>query len=567
MEDLQAVLDDGTPRETEVRDLDGRCFFMRILPFRAEDEIKGVVLSLIDISGLDEARERISQLSAIVESSDDAIISKALDGTILSWNAGAERLYGYSAAEAIGQDISLIIPPEYLDQARSWSESLRRGEVLAPMEVERVTKDGHRIQVFLTVSAIKSPSGDVIGASAIAHDITELKAVRRAKEDSDRRIRLLLESTAEAIYGLDNDGNCTFANPACVHTLGYGSADELLGKNMHALIHHTREDGAPLASQECPIHHGLQAGQPVHVEEDLLWRRDGSNFYAEIWSHPMIVDGAAVGAVVTYVDSTSRKQAVDQLREEVHRREQFLAMLSHELRNPLSAIRVATRVLSSPSVSEEADRDSRRVIERQTSHINRLLDDLLDVSRMTQNKITLNKSLIDLRATVEDAVQSVQSLAVEDEIEIEVALPNEPLWVEGDAVRLQQIQANLLTNAIKYSPGGERVRLEMMRQDDHASIRVLDNGDGIEADLLEHIFEMFVQADVTLDHSHGGMGVGLTLVQKLVDLHGGSVSARSEGRGQGSVFEVRLPLARKRSPPPPRNPPKILRRSRRSTSS
>jgi two-component system CheB/CheR fusion protein len=174
--------------------------------------------------------------------------------------------------------------------------------------------------------------------------------------------------------------------------------------------------------------------------------------------------------------------------------------------------------------------------------MNRLLDDLLDVSRITQNKIALNKTEIDLRSTVEDAVQSVQSLADDHSITVEISLPDESLPIIGDAARLQQVQANLLTNAIKYSPAGSRVQLTHCREDQSAVIRVSDKGSGITPDLLDSVFDMFVQSDHTLDRAHGGMGVGLTLVRNIVELHDGSVTAQSDGPGNGSLFIVRLPI-------------------------
>lgn len=620
------------------------------------------------LKSLTEATQFLRQelLSSIVDSHHDAIISKDLSGTIQSWNAGAERLFGYSAEEAIGQNVSIIVPDQRLQEVHDWFARLRRGERVDAAEVEWLASDGRRVHISLTISPIKDQTGEIVGASALARDITELKRTRLEKEAGDVRNRLLLEATAEAIYGLDNEGNCSFVNPSCVKLLGYESAEDMLGRNMHQLIHHSHPDGSPFPVQECPVYQAFLSGRRVHLDEEVVWRKDRRPVFVEIWSYPMIgEDEQIVGAVVTLIDVaerkraeetraylsaivessydaiisktldgvvtswnraaellygytaeemigqtvrrlvapdrhdeadeilerlrrgeqvkqfetvrvrkdgtlidvsltispikdargklvggstiardiTERRRAEEEIREGVRRRDQFLAMLSHELRNPLSAVRTATRVLNSANITQEQDKESRRVIERQTAHMTRLLDDLLDVSRITQRKIKLRKSLVDLRKTVEDAVQSVRVLADERRIDIEVDVSEDPLWVHGDAARLQQVQANLLTNAVKYSPPGSRVQLSLLPEHAFAVVRVADCGAGIAPEMLDRVFEMFVQSEEALARSDGGMGVGLTLVRNLVELHGGTVVAHSEGLGRGSEFEVRLPLA------------------------
>ena len=221
-------------------------------------------------------------------------------------------------------------------------------------------------------------------------------------------------------------------------------------------------------------------------------------------------------------------------------------MLSHELRNPLSAVRTATRLLSSQNVDKETDRQSRRVIDRQTSHMTRLLDDLLDISRVTQNKIQLNLISIDVRSAIHEALESVATLANSRDLKIRTESRNEGLAVNADPGRLQQVLTNLLTNAVKYSAPGSSVNVITERDDNEAVIRVIDEGAGIDPELLSSVFDLFIQSDTTLDRSQGGMGVGLTLVRQLVELHGGTVSAKSQGIGKGSEFEVRLPVTDRR---------------------
>lgn len=545
LQDLWAVLDDGNPREFEVPDKNGRVYFMRMLPYRAsEDDIRGVVLALIDITVLEQARGEVRKLSAIVESSRDAIISTTLDGKILSWNDGAAALYGYSADDIIGRDIFILVPDDQMEDAKALIDRVKNDIPVGAMETERVCQSGARIYVSMTLSPIRDGAGAIRGVSSISRDVTALTNAQIEKARSDEQVRMLLEYTGEAIYGVDENGNCTFVNPACVELMGYRTADEILQRNVHDLLHHTDSDGVTCDGTTCRLTQSFTSGQHVSLAEELLWRKDGSSFLAELSSHPILKNSRPVGAVVTFRSIDERKETTRKLKLEIDRREQFLAMLSHELRNPLSAVRTATRVLNAPNVSPEMVASSRSVIDRQTAHMTTLLDDLLDVSRITHNRIALNRERVDVSQTIEDAVQSVSSLAINSDITIVTKYPDVPVMVMGDVHRLQQVQANLLTNAIKYSTAGKQVVIALCRENDQAVVRVTDWGVGIPQELLGgRIFEMFFQSDETLDRSQGGMGVGLTLVKTLVELHDGSVAASSKGVGKGSQFTIRLPLA------------------------
>ncbi len=247
--------------------------------------------------------------SAIVDSSADAIISRALDGAITSWNEGAEELYGYSADEAIEGGVGLILPVGIEKEDGKILRAVRAGHRVDQFESKRRRKDGEIVSVSVAVSPILDADGQVIGSSMVERNITELVETRQELQATEQHSRLLLESTAEAIYGIDLDGNCTFCNPSCVQMLGYDSADELLGRNMHRCIHHTRPDGSPYANEECRIYLAFRQGEGSHVDDEVLWRKDGTAFPAEYWSYPISRDGETVGAVVTFIDITERKQA------------------------------------------------------------------------------------------------------------------------------------------------------------------------------------------------------------------------------------------------------------------
>jgi two-component system CheB/CheR fusion protein len=273
-----------------------------------------------------------------------------------------------------------------------------------------------------------------------------------------------------------------------------------------------------------------------------LWRADGTSFPAEYWSHPILRNGEVIGAVVTFLDITERKRAEQEVQDGVRRREQFLAMLSHELRNPLAAILSATHVLENAQWTDAACNEAGQVVARQANHMARLLDDLLDVARITRGRIVLRKEPIDLRDTTRSAIEALRPFMAEHKTQLSVSITDQPLPVMGDPARLQQVQANLLSNASKYSDPGSQVRLEVQRDGANAVIRVVDNGRGIDPAMLPRIFDLFMQGEQSLARSDGGLGIGLTLLRSLVELHDGRVEAHSDGPGHGSSFTVTLPL-------------------------
>jgi two-component system CheB/CheR fusion protein len=553
MTDVERVLREGVAIEAQTWDKRGRCYFLRILPYRARTRDKseapaallpdGVVLTLTDISPLEQARAKLAQLSAIVESADEAIIGKSLDGIITSWNNGALRLYGYTAEEAVGRHASFLAPPGMKEAIDPILRQVREGRPVERIETHRLRKDATIVDVSVTYSPIFDSSGTITGVSAISRDITQLVRARQEIAEREERIRLLLDSTAEAIYGIDLSGVCTFCNSACARLLGYQTPADLIGKQMHPLTHHTRADDTPYPPEQSPIYRAMRNREGAHVDNEVLWRADGTSFPAEYWSHPIIRNSEVIGAVVTFLDITERRQAEKEVQDGVRRREQFLAMLSHELRNPLAAILSATRLLDNGVLADESAREAGFVVERQARHMARLLDDLLDVARITRGRIVLRNERLDLRETTRSAVESLGPFMAEHATRLIHEMDEQPIPVFGDPTRLQQIQANLLGNASKYSPPGSEVRLEVRRDGEHALIRVSDAGRGIEPDILPRIFELFVQGRQSIERPEGGLGIGLTLAKSLVELHQGTVKAESAGLGLGSVFTVRLPLA------------------------
>ncbi|MCA9153175.1 MAG: PAS domain S-box protein [Planctomycetales bacterium] len=534
--DLELVLRDGKSLEREVRTVQDDHYFMRVLPYRVANRIEGIVLSLIDISTIVEARQRLSHLSAIVESSKDAIISMDLNGKILSWNHGAELLYGFSSSEAVGQDErTLTIPKSGLPEMERLLHRVCLGEHVESVDAEFMRKDGSAVFASLTLSPIRVADGSIAAVSSIARDMTE----RRRLEQMFRRT---FDSMPAGMVMCNSEGQIVLVNNRVLELFGYRD-DELRGALVETLV--------PERYQERHVSHRRRyfaesMGRLMGEGRELFGRRkDGSEFPVEVGISRVETDeGFFVLAAIA--DITARRDATEALRDEIDRRERFLAMLSHELRNPLNAVRNASHLLSSgPDVVMA--KEAVAIIGRQTHHMTRLLDDLLDVSRITRDRISLNLEQVDLRNVLDEAVEAVQPLASEGSVIIERDFCLEPVVIEADHSRLEQVVSNLLTNAVKYSNEGGRVTLRLEKNTSHATVFVRDKGVGISSEMLPRIFDLFVQADTTLDRSKGGIGVGLTLARKLVQMHGGSISAHSDGVGQGSEFEVVLPLVKKSS--------------------
>jgi len=367
-----------------------------------------------------------AELAAIVESSEDAIISEDGQGIITSWNKGAERLYGYTAEEIVGKHVSLLHLVEQSEELPNLLEKLRRGERIQPYQTVRLRKDGSRVDVSLSVSPIRDGEGRVIGAAKIARDI----------------------------------------------------------------------------------------GPQKRLEGEL------------------------------------RRQA-EELAEAHRQKDQFLAMLAHELRNPLAPLQTGVHILRQPQTPSEIRQRIHDMMERQLRHLSRLIDDLLDVSRILRGKVQLRTESLDLRQLAHTVAEDRRPVLEQAGLELLVDIPETPVWVRGDPTRLTQILNNLLDNSVKFAKGRHKVQV-CVRSDgaqQQAVLSVRDEGIGIEPELLPRLFTPFFQADRSLDRSRGGLGLGLAMVKGLAELHGGSVEASSAGSGQGAEFTVRLPWEARLMPP------------------
>ena len=480
------------------------------------------------------AQKAHARLAAIIETSDDAIISKSLDGVIETWNAGAARIFGYTAAEAVGKQITLVIPSELIEEEAEILARLRRGERIEHFETVRATKDGRRINVSLSISPLRDAHGNLIGASKIARDITSRKHAEIALRESEHRFATFMQALPGLAWIKDLQGRYVFINDAAQAPFGK-SRGALYGKTDDELF--SPETAAQFKQND---QDALSTPRGIEVIESLQ-HEDGIHY--SIVSKFPIPDAEGKAAYVggVAIDITERMRAEEALRQADRRKDEFLATLAHELRNPLAPIRNAVQLLRLDA-SGGTIQSAIEMLERQTTQMVRLIDDLLDVSRVSRGKIELRRERIELASVVNHAVEAARSHDA-DGHELTVTLPSEPIYLNADPIRLTQVIGNLLNNAYKFTPLGGCIRLLVERKDEHVVIRVQDTGIGIAADQLPHIFEMFSQVDTSLERSRAGLGIGLSLVQRLVELHGGTVEAHSKGIGLGAEFIIRLPMS------------------------
>jgi PAS domain S-box-containing protein len=499
------------------------------------------------------ARERASQqadidrarLAAIVESSDDAIVSKTLDGVITSWNPGAERMFGWTAAEAVGRHITLIIPKERHGEEADVLAALRRGERVDHFETVRVAKDGHLLSVSLTVSPIRDATGRVVGASKIARDIT----ARQQGELDRARLGAIVESSDDAIIGKTLAGFITSWNPSAERIFGWTAA-EAVGCHISLIVPEERR------VEEAEVLARIARGERVQHFDTVRVTKDGRFLDVSLTVSPIRDGGGRVVGASKIARDVSGRRRLEEEREQLLAREQraraeaealnrtkdeFLATMSHELRTPLNAIFGWARMLQSSTMDEMTQARALDAIVRSASAQSRLVEDLLDLSRIVSGRMRLELEPYDMRAVIEAALDTVRPAAAAKGIALETRFDPAVPVMTGAPARLQQVVWNLLMNAVKFTPAGGRVQVTLRPWGEGVEILVVDDGEGISAEALPYIFDRFRQEDSSTTRRYGGLGLGLALVRHLVELHGGTVHALSAGKRQGATFTVRLP--------------------------
>lgn len=462
-------------------------------------------------------------------------------------NSWLEKL-GYQRHEVIGRKSSDFLTEESRRYAQEevLPEFFRTG-LCVDVPYQFVKKNGEVLDILLSATAEKDREGNILRSLAVLSDVTELKKAVEALRDSENKFKLLLSSAAEAIYGLDTHGLCTFCNPACIKILGYDCESDLLGKSMHKLIHHHKRDGTVYPENECKIYLSFQKGEGVCVDDEVLWRADGSSFDTEYCSYPMRKGKEIVGAVVTFQDISERKKVQEALveaknyAEEANKvKSEFLAKVSHEIRTPMAVFMSAIEHL----LDIEQDPSHRKVLnlaDLSSQRLYTLVEEVLDFSKIEDKKLVLDVASFNLRNCLQDVLKMMKVKASEKGLDVQlVVAPDVPEEIHGDEYRLGQILLNLVGNGIKFTQSG-RIEIAVRVENDRLVIMVEDTGIGIAVDSLESIFDAFIQADSSTTRNYGGTGLGLSITKGLVELMGGQISVQSRLE-EGSRFVVSLPL-------------------------
>ena len=701
---------------------------------RPDDPPPDVSLATEPITNLQTPELAQYWLSALIESAEDAIISKTLQGIITSWNKGAQRIFGYTADEVIGKSVTILIPEGHLDEEPAILARLRAGERIEHYETVRIRKDGALLDISLTVSPIRGPGGKIVGASKIARDITEQRQARRALDEASERLRLALAASRLGDWSWDAKTDMVTMSETAASMFGIPPGPQLTWTQLRELLHTEDREDAKVGIEEALANHtdydieyrvkradnsdvwvsakgrgiygergevlGMlgfvqdistrkaneemlreqaealrtlnQVGQLISAELDLhntvqavtdaatelTGARFGSFFYnvlneegasymlytlagvpREAFEHfpmpratelfgptfrgegvvrignvkldprygknspyyglpeghlpvtsylavPVVSrSGEVIGGLffghpeanffterdetlvfslasqaAIAMDNARLYEAAKRAREQAEKaaaenerlyrqaeessrlKEEFLATISHELRTPLSAILGWARMLRLGQISKENETKALDTIERNARAQAQLVDDLLDVSRIITGKLRMDVRPSDPNSFIDAAVEAVRPAAEAKGVRVQKVMDTGAVAIPGDPVRLQQVVWNLLSNAIKFTPRGGRVQIRSERVNSHLEIVVSDTGQGIAPDFLPHVFDRFRQADQKTSRQHGGMGLGLAIVRHLVELHGGSVRAASEGEGRGATFTVMLPI-------------------------
>ena len=479
-----------------------------------------------------------ARLAAIVASSDDAIVGKDLTGQITSWNVAAERMFGYSAAEAIGRHITLIIPDERHGEEDYVLGEVRQGRRVDHYETVRRRKDGSFIDVSLTVSPVLNAAGRVIGVSKIARDISQTKRLSREAF----RLAAIVESSDDAILSKDLNGVIQTWNSGAERMFGY-TAEEAIGRNITMIV---PEDRLP---EETEVLRRVRIGLSMEHFETVRRRKDGGLIDISLTVSPIrSANGEVVGASKIARDITESLRLRAMAEDASRLKDEFLAVLSHELRTPLNTVLGYARMLKREDQRMTGPLRERALdaLERNADALSRLVNDILDTSRIVTGKLRLSLENNGVEGVIADAIETVRPQAEAKGVALHARV--EPgLSVLADRDRLQQVIWNLLSNAIKFTPANGTVTVRAAQHGDAVSISVHDTGIGIAREHLPYLFQRFWQAHTGVSREFAGLGIGLALARHLVELHGGTIGVESPGMGRGATFTVMLPTAKKES--------------------
>jgi PAS domain S-box-containing protein len=542
----------------------GRWFSLKVYP--AADG--GITIYYRDITDQKRAEQELKdqeeRYRLLAEANPIGIIQGTASGGVRFCNDAYCRITGYTKEdfESGRVDWASITPPEWLVVDRKQVAMAKETGYSPPYEKEYIRKDGSRVRVMIGFAVVGEDRESTV---AFIMDLSALESAKSRLRESEELFRTMADNIPQLSWMARADGHLFWYNKRWYEYTGT-TPEQVDGWGWQTV--HDPEL-LPVIMERWKF--SLERGEPFDM---VLPLRGADGVFRPFLTrvNPVKDDaGQVVRWFGTNTDVTDQQRAErairdqsEQLRQADRKKDEFLAMLAHELRNPLASMSNAIQLLRLPNIPAEFAESSKDVIDRQVKHLARLIDDLLDVSRITRGKIELRKERFDASQVINSAVDAVRPLIEEKKHELSVSFKPGTLWCELDPTRLEQILINLLTNAARYTQAGGRIWLTARHEGDSVTFRVKDNGIGISPEKLPEMFELFTQGDRSMARSEGGLGVGLTIVKRIAELHGGNVSARSEGPGKGSEFTVSFPALP--SPvPPPRNTPEIQSGSPRSS--
>ncbi|MCZ6456705.1 MAG: PAS domain-containing sensor histidine kinase, partial [Actinobacteria bacterium] len=419
---------------------------------------------------------------------------------------------------------------------RAFEDRLIRDEALAQSRLERLRTG----QFWVTLGVVGLAVSGVFAMMFVGlrlQNLARRETQRRMETVAVRRdLRSILRGTADGLIGVDQDGKCTFLNEAGSTLLGYAPS-ELRGQAVHARIHHTKADGGEHSESDCPVHMALGSGKTVRVPDDVLWRKDGTSFPVQLIISPMKDARKVRGVVLTFTDMTEIRAAEAALREAVRARDGVLAVVSHDLRNPVGTIAAAAELLGDVPMSPERQGEHLEIIGRAADRINRLIQDLLDVAQIEAGHLSVRTKAVDMVEVFEEVVSQMRWEADEEKVDLTVHVPADLPAVKADRDRILQVMSNLIGNGLKFTPSGGQVTVAASQAPGGVSVTVSDTGPGIESEMERHLFDRFWKG-----HADGtrGAGLGLAIVDGILQAHGSQIHLETEV-GRGSAFSFTLP--------------------------
>ncbi len=470
---------------------------------------------------------------------DYAIFLLDATGHVMSWNSGAQKMKGYTADEIIGRHFSTFYTPDAV--ASGWPDlELKLAGEAGRFEDEgwRVRKDGSRFWANVIITRLCAGDGSLQGFAKITRDLTERRRQEEALRHSEERFRLLLESVRDyAIIMVSPEGIVQSWNAGAHEITGY-SANEIIGQHYGTFF---RPPDVAAGKPGRELQQAVERGR--YEEEGWRVRKDRSTYWANVVVTAVYDARSQLRGFAKIVRDMTERRRLEELEKSSRRMNEFLAMLGHELRNPLAPIRNSVSIMQMEPLATPTLKGCRDVIDRQLTHLTRLVDDLLDVGRITTGKIMLRKERVAIGDILTRSVEASRGMMDSRGHTLSVDLPNEPQYVDGDITRLVQVFQNLLNNAAKFTPNGGRIAIVVTKADGTLQVKVRDSGMGISAQALPSIFNLFTQETDRIDPGQSGLGIGLTVARSIVEMHGGTIEAASEGENKGSEFSVQLPLA------------------------